>query len=152
MRLIPAVFVYEDGTVGLPHVPDWEIYREPVIQPFSIIDECADVPAITTVMVREYARRGKMFDGRPVFCAAGFDAKTACIYGTSTFDAVDELDRVQRSAVRRFVEREYPGCIHLDEWCGDWPVVDDEQAQLFARNLRKRGVRLLVAFRREGKR
>mgnify|MGYP001561015557 CR=1 FL=1 len=143
---VPAVFVYGDGMVALRDLErEFSVYLQVRTRPFVFGVEMEPKPL--SMDYDEYPCRGHMFDGRPVYVAAGCDVIEARFSGlasnrTSDIEAVDSQ---MRRDVRRFVEQNYTASIELDEWVGDCGYVDSEE--LNAQNLAKRSVRLLIAAR-----
>ena len=144
---VSAVFVYEDGKVGgLAMTKEVDVYSRPLKVPFSA--SLADFEPIPITIPRiDYRRCGTMFDGRPIYCAPGFDVHSAAISGYVTIQDLDKLDEQQRREIRKFVKREsLDDVIELDEWVGS-AAGPHEIEELRAQRLAKRGVRLLYAVR-----
>lgn len=146
-----TVFVYANGTVGQMVLPDdaanrpsWRIPRR---VPLSVSID-TDPSSLAILPIDEYTVRGRMFDGRPVFCAAGFDVKEASQAVLVVPEDVEHGDDLARRGVERLVRHEFPHAIELDRWCGEVPLSNSERAEgLERQHLRKRSARLLVAVR-----
>ena len=106
-------------------------------------DERVSIDAPIEIETDDYRRCGRMFDGRPVFCAAGFSVKEAYITVITNLVSWKRVENQNRRDIRKMLRREHPDAIELDEWCGAIPLDIELQGQALTR----RAVRLLVAVR-----
>lgn len=151
---IAAVFVYADGQVGLRDIESWNgeaprNWRRPILPPliFAAARRATDV---LTVDVEVFEQRGKMFDGRPVYCAAGFDVKEAVFIWFVTKDDVSVKAAFAKAlgSMNHFIKTNHPGAIELDAWTGDVPLTLQEKADGLERvHMYKRAMRRLVAVK-----
>lgn len=141
---VSAIFVYEDGRVepmALKHEMD-VFSRAHRVRYAAGPDDPAPIQTPRT----DYRLRGRMFDGRPIYCAPGYDVREAAIQGYVTIRDIERVTDTLRRDVRTFVRREYQQPIELDEWTGSVAgphEIDELQAQRMA----KVGVSLLCAIR-----
>ena len=143
---VPSVFVYEDGQVGLMDLTcEVAVISRLLRVPFTASVAPLESEAISIPRI-DYRLRGHMFDGRPIYCAPGFDVREALISGYVSVLGIDRLDTHERREIRKFVKRECPQGIELDEWVGS-SAGPHENHELEAQCLAKRGVRLLYATR-----
>lgn len=151
---IKSVFVYADGQVGLPTLP---VDSEPmnwrrVIRSVAHVSAFYDPPAaMAHVDTEEFALRGHMFDGRPIYCATGFDVKEARLVGMVTTEAVTKAVAVLREEMDAFISSEYrDDVILLDQWEGNEPLTEleiDQGSDLEKMHLVKRRIGRLMAVR-----
>lgn len=117
-----CVFVNPDGTVERRVIERNLVdrYEQPVSRPFDAtyrLDRLAAAPVRCDRVI--YTRKGRMFDGRPVFCADGWDAQAAAMAVTAA-----ERDREQATeqlcrAVAGLIRNRSPKAIPLDSWEGE---------------------------------
>lgn len=147
--MVPCMFVYADGKVGLRELPaslaSALSYREPVQQPFRFSLEREENLDLSkpTYAYREWTRRGKTFDGRPVFCAEGYDLKLVGAQAMFTHpEEQDVIDTELTNQVLWFLAENLPNAIHLDTRREDITVDSLFKGQA----IRQRSLRLLVAY------
>lgn len=77
------------------------------------------MPAMVVVEIDEYLNRGRMFDGRPVYCAEGIRLSLA--RSTSFGRKIDQdlLDENNMRLVRHLCSKDYPGFTPLDGHVGE---------------------------------
>lgn len=142
--MVNAVFVYADGQVGPRELPaEPPVWRDPVRRPFAGAFAPDPGPLEPSFDIREYELRGRMFDGRPVYCAPGYDVREAYADGYAYPYERASMDRAHRTEVRELVRRDHPGFVSLDEWIGDSPL----HPLLKGAPLIGRAYRLLVAVK-----
>lgn len=144
-----AVFVYQDGQVGLRDIPSGlETFRQ-VLKParLSALVSGFDPSQDISLPIEEFHRKGRTFDGRPIYVTKGFDIYEAAQIMLVTRRDWDLLAKDQLAhLVRQFVKREHPDAIFLDEWAGEVPFTLSELHDgLDKQHIRKLGHRLLVA-------
>jgi hypothetical protein len=144
---VPCVFVYADGKVGLRVLErHFDVFKVPVVEPLSW--KWCDDPTKPMFRADSYTWRGKMFDGRPVMCADGFDVKEAYVdVIVSDVLGANVVDDENMSTVRNFIRSKHADVIELDEWCGAATLELWEMEDLKRQHLTKRCARLLIAVR-----
>ena len=103
-----CVFVYGDGKVGLRSMREAAMtFREPIPQPFSMnrIDEADTRPMV--FQTRDYARRGAMFDGRPIYCEAPYTVREAVATWISGERDSENAERSAREQLDYLVNRNH---------------------------------------------
>jgi hypothetical protein len=134
-----AVFIGDAGNVWMRaiegHPPT---FRVPRYQRVAFVTDADDLCAKPTFSVDDYIRRGRLSDGRYVYCAPSFDVKE-CAYRlvVSEREAAHADDLIRRE-LWSFIERTYPEAIFLQESVGPDPVEPWELEHLQSQNLRKR--------------
>jgi hypothetical protein len=91
---LETVFVYSDMQIGLRNLPaalaNQPVYREVKQRPYMSRWNSHERPeALAAFDIDNYTNRGRMFDGRPIFCADGIDVK---LLGTNYFISMKELE------------------------------------------------------------
>lgn len=154
--VINAVFVYADGTVGYMALPMKfapPCWRRPKPRPVRVGAECVPSDRVT-FDYEEFKQLGKMFDGRPVYCAERYDVKEAYMELITPNHDLDiaHVDNQLQSEMDRFLKQKFgrhlEGVFGLDSWLGDVPWSHHERAEKESQCLRKRGMRVLVAVRK----
>lgn len=148
-----TVFVYQGAKVEeieLPgdcaQRPSWRIPRRlPMNVSFDDVD--CDPTSVITMTYDEYKQRGRMFDGRPIFCAEGYDVKEvrASLLVKDSSDAISVADRGLQREAWRFMERHHPLRVELDRWFGEYPALPWQKDRFKQAGLVNRAIRVLVA-------
>lgn len=146
-----AVFVYEDRKVGLrvmpgPPRPAWRFPKHRPLRVLKFKNVEMTFDQFEPVEVDEYTNRGRMFDGRSIYCAPGIELQTAYQQGFVGKHQQDLLDELNRHETRRLCKRRWPDYIELDERYGDGKQWLISPAEMQAQCLVFREARLLVAI------
>lgn len=148
-----CVFVYEDRKVGLRWMPgaprpSWRFPRPRRLGviTFKGLQPEFDPCQPTELIVDEFWNRGRMFDGRTIYAAAGLRLQTAYCQGYVREREQDLLDKLNRHETRRLCKRTWPNYIELDESYGDGRQELISPAEMKAQCLVYREARLLIAI------
>lgn len=103
-------------------------------------------PDVTVDTYDEYIMRGKMFDGRPIFCAEGFDIKEARMTLIASERDASHAEIKIRHELRQFLDSEYPEHVEIDSRFieNDWDIIERGKG-LPMQHLRKLTASVLVA-------
>lgn len=150
---VECVFVYNTDHVALRWLPSvyasGPSFRIPRAVTYGL--NFPDDVAHSRITVDDFDQRAKMFNGRPVFVARGFDV--LLVYSNRVMTArewfhgnesQESIMNTMRNDAFRFAYDSYPEAREIDRWEGEGPYIPEADRM----HIIGRQVRLLVAVRK----